>query len=148
THYPNIKMYAHRTKGVVNGAMMFDREKIEPTYTLKIGKPGSSFAFEIAERTGLPDSVIAYARKKAGQQAVEMEDLIHDLETDRVRLDADLKSLDIKQRELDRLMAGYEQMSRDLELQRKKLKIERKQSELIHLSQLAQQLKERLKVEA
>lgn len=148
THYPNIKMYAHRTKGVVNGAMMFDREKIEPTYTLKIGKPGSSFAFEIAERTGLPDSVIAYARKKAGQQAVEMEDLIHDLDTNRIRLDADLKSLDIKQRELDRLMAGYEQMSRDLELQRKKLKIERKQSELIHLSQLEQQLKERLKVEA
>src|SRR5690606_10389089 len=71
THYPNIKMYAHKTKGVVNGAMLFDKENIVPTYQLKIGKPGSSFAFEIAERTGLPEEVIAYARKRAGHQAME-----------------------------------------------------------------------------
>jgi DNA mismatch repair protein MutS2 len=49
--------------------MLFDKEKIVPTYQLKIGKPGSSFAFEIAERTGLPEEVIAYARKRAGTQA-------------------------------------------------------------------------------
>src|SRR6187401_344471 len=122
THYPNIKAYAHNTKGVVNGAMLFDKEKIVPTYQLKIGKPGSSFAFEIAERTGLPEDVIAYARKRAGTQAVEMEDLIHDLDDKVLKLDTEIKNLADKQRELDRLIVNYEQLRQDLEIKRKKFK--------------------------
>src|SRR5690606_33641255 len=54
THYANLKAFADKTEGVVNGAMRFDVEKLEPLYELEIGKPGSSFAFEIAKKIGLP----------------------------------------------------------------------------------------------
>lgn len=145
THYPNIKMYAHRTKGVVNGAMMFDKEKILPTYQLKIGKPGSSFAFEIAERTGLPKEVIEYARKGAGNQAVEMEDLIHDLDNKTQKLDSETQRLQDKQKELDRLIANYEQLRLDLEVKRKRFKIDQKKASLQEVSQYSQEMNKLLK---
>lgn len=124
----------------MNGAMMFDKEKILPTYQLKIGKPGSSFAFEIAERTGLPADVIEYARKRAGTQAVEMEDLIHDLDDKVVKLDTEIKTVTDKQRELDRLIANYEQLRLDLEIKRKKFKIDQKKASLNEASQFSQEM--------
>jgi DNA mismatch repair protein MutS2 len=145
THYPNIKMYAHRTKGVVNGAMMFDKEKIIPTYQLKIGKPGSSFAFEIAERTGLPSEVIDYARNKAGSQTMELEDLIHDLDDKTLRLDIEIKNLQEKQKELDRLVANYEQLRLDLEIKRKKFKIDQKKATLNEVSHYSQEMNRLIK---
>lgn len=145
THYPNIKMYAHRTKGVVNGAMMFDKEKIQPTYHLKIGKPGSSFAFEIAERTGLQQEVIDYARKQAGIQTVAMEDLIHDLDTKNQKLTEELSVLQDKQKELDRLIANYEQLRLDLEIKRKRFKIDQKKASLQEATQYSQEMNRLLK---
>ncbi len=145
THYPNIKMYAHRTKGVVNGAMMFDKERISPTYQLKIGKPGSSFAFEIAERTGLPQDVIDYARKAAGTQTVELEDLIHDLDDKTQKLDTEIKSVKDRQRELDRLIANYEQLRLDLEIKRKRFKIDQKKASLQEVSQYSQEMNKLMK---
>ena len=145
THYPNIKMYAHRTKGVVNGAMMFDKEKIVPTYQLKIGKPGSSFAFEIAERTGLPEEVITYARKRAGSQAMELEDLIHDLDNKTLKLDTEIKNLSDKQKELDRLIVNYEQLRVDLDVKRKKFKIDQKKAALHEVSHFSQEMNKIIK---
>lgn len=145
THYPNIKMYAHKTKGVVNGAMMFDKEKIVPTYQLKIGKPGSSFAFEIAERTGLPADVIAYARKQAGVQAVAMEDLIHDLDSKTLKLEKEIKQTSDKQRELDRLISNYEQLRMDLEIKRKKFKMDQKRATLNEVSHFTQEMNKLIK---
>jgi len=145
THYPNIKMYAHNTKGVVNGAMMFDKEKIQPTYQLKIGKPGSSFAFEIAERTGLPTEVIEYARKRAGSQAMELEDLIHDLDDKTLRLETEIRSLQEKQKDLDKLVTNYEQLRLDLEIKRKKFKIDQKKASLNEVSHYSQEMNRLLK---
>jgi DNA mismatch repair protein MutS2 len=68
THYSNLKIFAFNNKGIVNGAMNFDKEQLRPTYQLHIGKPGSSFAFEIATKSGLPDQVLKYARKRAGRR--------------------------------------------------------------------------------
>jgi DNA mismatch repair protein MutS2 len=145
THYPNIKMYAHRTTGVVNGAMMFDKEKIIPTYQLKIGKPGSSFAFEIAARTGLPNDVIEYARKSAGVQTVELEDLIHDLDHKNQKLDEEIRSVKDRQRELDRLIANYEQLRLDLEIKRKRFKIDQKKASLHEVSQYSKEMNRLIK---
>lgn len=145
THYPNIKMYAHNTKGVVNGAMMFDKEKIQPTYQLKIGKPGSSFAFEIAERTGLPEDVIAYARRRAGSQAMELEDLIHDLDDKTLKLNSEIHTLREKQKELDKLIANYDQLRLDLEIKRKKFKLDQKKASLNEVSQYSQEMNRLLK---
>ena len=63
THYSNLKHFANKTKGIVNGAMIFDKDSLSPTYQLRVGKPGSSFAFEIAQKSGLPRSVIHYSSR-------------------------------------------------------------------------------------
>lgn len=66
THYANIKYYASNTEGIANGAMMFDVQNIRPLFRLETGKPGSSFAVEIARKIGLPEDIIrARARRPA-----------------------------------------------------------------------------------
>ena len=64
THYTNLKVFADKTPGLINGAMRFDGEHLEPLYRLEIGRPGSSFAFEIAQKIGLPRGVIDRAKVK------------------------------------------------------------------------------------
>ena len=61
THYQNLKAYAEETPGLVNGAMLYDRHEMRPLFRLSIGRPGSSFAIEIARKIGLPEEVIAEA---------------------------------------------------------------------------------------
>ena len=81
THYSNLKVFAFKTKGIVNGAMHFDQEKLQPTYELIVGKPGSSFAFEIAEKVGLPKKLLHFAKKNAGVNLRAMDKLINDLQS-------------------------------------------------------------------
>ena len=80
THYSNIKHYAGQKPDVVNGAMRFDMQNLEPLYELEIGKPGSSFSLEIAKKIGLPGPIIDYARNVAGSKSMDVDDLILKLE--------------------------------------------------------------------
>jgi DNA mismatch repair protein MutS2 len=73
THYTNLKYYATATEGIVNGAMQFDVQKIQPLFCLEIGAPSSSFAFELARKTGLPEAIVKTAEEKAGNQYVNLE---------------------------------------------------------------------------
>lgn len=79
THFGPLKVYAHDAEGVVNASMLFDEERLEPTYQLQTGLPGSSFASEIAERVGLPQAVIARARAILGDSTMRADSLIADL---------------------------------------------------------------------
>lgn len=83
THYTNLKTYADKTQGLVNGAMRYDGEHLEPLYQLEIGKPGSSFAFEIATKIGLPKAVIERAKGKLGTQQVNFEKLLKELDIEK-----------------------------------------------------------------
>ena len=67
THYTNLKHFASATDGIVNGAMLYDSHQMNPLFQLQIGKPGSSFAFEIARKIGLPEEVLQEATLKVGQ---------------------------------------------------------------------------------
>ena len=73
THYANIKYYASNTEGIANGAMMFDVQNIRPLFRLETGKPGSSFAVEIARKIGLPEDIIRAAGEKAGSDHINIE---------------------------------------------------------------------------
>jgi len=73
THYSNLKHYASQTAGIMNGAMMFDTQRIEPTFKLEQGKPGGSFAIEIAHKIGLSTDVIDDAKKRAGEDTVNFD---------------------------------------------------------------------------
>lgn len=83
THYTNLKHFAAGSKGIVNGAMLFDVGKIEPLFKLEIGKPGSSFAFEIARKIGLPEDVLKLAEDKAGKDYMSFEKHLREISRDK-----------------------------------------------------------------
>jgi len=124
THYSNLKIFAFRQDGLVNGAMVFDQEKLKPAYQLSVGKPGSSYAYEIAASSGLPEEVLDYARAQAGDASQTMERLLSDLQQERRSLEEQLLTAREKEQKLDLLIRNYESLFRDLEYQRKKHKIE------------------------
>ncbi len=83
THYTNLKHFASLTEGVVNGAMAFDNHLMQPLFQLTIGKPGSSFAFEIARKIGLPEEILAEASGKAGVKNINYDKHLKDIARDK-----------------------------------------------------------------
>ncbi len=83
THYTNLKHFAAGNQGVVNGAMLFDVSKIQPLFKLEIGKPGSSFAFEIARKIGLPEDVLQSASSKVGEDHISFEKHLREISRDK-----------------------------------------------------------------
>ena len=83
THYANIKYYASNTEGIANGAMMFDVQHIRPLFRLETGKPGSSFAVEIARKIGLPEEIIRIAGEKAGSDHINIEKQLREIARDK-----------------------------------------------------------------
>lgn len=129
THYDNLKKFAFKRKGIINASMLFDMKNISPTYELRIGKPGSSYGLEIAQRMGLPEKLIHRARNLIGKKQVKVEDLLNDIEQEKIR-SAELKAqLDEKNIKLDRLIRQFEQLQREFDVKRKKLKLEAREIE-------------------
>lgn len=83
THYANIKYYASSTEGIANGAMAFDVQQIRPLFRLEQGKPGSSFAIEIARKIGLPEELIRRASEKAGSDHINLEKQLREIARDK-----------------------------------------------------------------
>jgi DNA mismatch repair protein MutS2 len=83
THYPELKTYAHATPGAINGSMEFDLKSLRPTYRLNIGLPGRSNALLIAEKIGLPASIIEDARSSANPEDTRAEDLLDEIHNQR-----------------------------------------------------------------
>ncbi|NBB87318.1 MAG: endonuclease MutS2, partial [Bacteroidetes bacterium] len=94
THHGTLKVFAHQTEGVENGSMEFDHKTLRPTYRFQPAVPGSSYAFEIAERMGLAPDLISRARTLVGEQKAALEDLITTLERRTQALAARLKDAD------------------------------------------------------
>jgi len=86
THYANLKLLAGKQPGMINGAMLFDVNNIQPLYQLQIGKPGSSFAFEIARKIGFPESILSEAILKTGSTQIDFDNQLNQLEQERKAL--------------------------------------------------------------
>jgi len=130
THYSNLKIFAFKTKGLVNGSMTFDKDTLSPTYQLKIGKPGSSYAFEIATQSGLKDNILSYAKKRMGKSDQAVDELLVDLQRERQELEERLSRLAGQEEKLDKLIKNYEHMHRELEHRRKRHKLESREQQL------------------
>ncbi|MCF0178094.1 MAG: endonuclease MutS2, partial [Bacteroidales bacterium] len=102
THYTNLKVYASNSKGVVNGAMLFDAANIAPLFKLEQGLPGNSFAFELARKIGLPENIVKNAEEIAGESFVNMERQLRKIARNRKALDEKL----IKVRSADKALEG------------------------------------------
>lgn len=83
THYANIKYFASRNEGVANGAMAFDVRNIQPLFSLEMGKPGSSFAIEVARKIGLPEDIVRKAMDKAGEDHINLEKQLREIARDK-----------------------------------------------------------------
>ena len=127
THYTNLKVFADKTPGLVNGAMRFDGEKLEPMYELDMGRPGSSFAFEIAAKINLPKVVIDRAKEKLGSQAVNFEKLLKELDIEKRVFSEKNIEIGINQRKLAQQLAEYTALKTRLDNEQKQLLNDAKQ---------------------
>ncbi|MBL0742921.1 endonuclease MutS2 [Chryseolinea lacunae] len=119
THYYNLKLFAGQQPGIRNAAMRFDDEHLEPLYMLDIGKPGSSFALEIARKTGLPKSTLQEAEKLVGKDLAGVESMVRSLEKERQELSEKIKRMEKQEIELKQSLSRYQTLSTDLETRKK-----------------------------
>ena len=109
THYTNLKLYASSGQtGVVNGAMMFDVKNIAPLFKLEMGLPGNSFAFELARKTGLPESIIKDAEARAGEEFVGIERNLRKIARNRKALDEKLERIRHTDKTLENITDKYQ----------------------------------------
>lgn len=153
THYSNLKVFAFRSPGILNGNMHFDKDTLSPTYELRVGRPGSSYAFEIAAKSGLPREIIDAARSRTGSETA-VDDILIELQREKQELEERLLSVYEKEQSLERLIKTYDSMHQDLDLKRKRLKLDQKEFELRlsantsrEVEKLVRQLKEEKNVE-
>jgi DNA mismatch repair protein MutS2 len=119
THYSNLKLMEGRVDGILNGAMLFDSKRLQPLYILASGKPGSSFTFEIARRIGFPEDVIQSAIAKAGKTHLDFEQQLQEVETEKLRLEKQLREFQVADGFLGELIEKYGNLKADLEKSRK-----------------------------
>jgi DNA mismatch repair protein MutS2 len=108
THYTNLKHFASLTNGIVNGAMAFDNHLMQPLFQLTIGKPGSSFAFEIARKIGLPEEILEEASGKAGVKNINYDKHLKDIARDKRYWETKRQNIRQQEKRLEELMAEYE----------------------------------------
>lgn len=118
THYQNLKTFAGETDGFLNGAMLYDREHLSPTFQLSVGVPGSSFAVEIARKIGLDGDVIEKAKDIVGSDYVNLDKYLLDVARDRRYWTNKRRDIKEKESRLDSLLSLYEDKADDLKSQR------------------------------
>ncbi len=123
THYLNLKVMAGKVRGIFNGAMAFDEERLEPLYHLAIGKPGSSYTFAIAQRSGLPAHVIERAKQLTQREHFKLDKMLHQTEQQSVRLSD-------KEKELDKLIKDNEKLKKNYDELTNKEKLKQQQETL------------------
>ena len=122
THYTNLKLYASgEGTGVVNGAMLFDAARIEPLFQLEMGLPGNSFAFELARKMGLPETIVHDAETRAGEEYVGIERNLRKIVRRRKALDEKLQKVKNTDKTLEGLTAKYQKELEDIRDQKKQI---------------------------
>jgi DNA mismatch repair protein MutS2 len=126
THYTNLKHYADAAQGVVNGAMLYDRQHLQPLFQLQIGNPGSSFAVEIARKIGLPEDLIQDASDKVGAEHLDYDKHLQDIVRDKRYWENKRQQIRQKEKRVEELVAKYESELEDMNRKRKEVNIQAK----------------------
>jgi len=124
THHSNLKVVAQETKGFLNCSMEFDAASLSPSYKFLKGTPGSSYAFEISKKIGLDKKLIRNAESILGSDAVNVNQLISELERERQKLKKMKDEAERVQTELDKMISKYEVRLKESESLKKKSKAE------------------------
>lgn len=121
THYYNLKLFAGERQGIRNAAMRFDEQNLQPLFVLDIGKPGSSFALEIARKIGLSGHALAEAERLVGKDLAGFERLVRSLEKEKQELTEKVRRLDRQEAELKQSLVRYQSLYSDLETRKKEI---------------------------
>ena len=121
THYQNLKHFAEAHEGVVNGAMLYDRHEMQALFQLAIGQPGSSFAIEIARKTGIPEEVIRDASDIVGQDYIQSDKYLQDIVRDKRYWEGKRQTIHQQEKSLESQINRYEDELADIERQRKEI---------------------------
>ncbi len=121
THYTNLKHFASITEGIINGAMAFDNHLMQPLFQLQIGKPGSSFAFEIARKIGLPEEILNNASEKAGVKNINYDKHLKDIARDKRYWENKRQNIRQQEKQLEELIENYEKELKEARSVRKEI---------------------------
>ena len=121
THFQNLKRYAGETPGLANGSMLYDRHLMLPLFRLSIGTPGSSFAIEIARKTGLPESIIKGAEQIVGSDYINLDKYLLDIARDRRYWENKRQQIKEKEKKVDALIDRYEEDAETLRQKRREI---------------------------
>ncbi|WP_294746916.1 Smr/MutS family protein [uncultured Prevotella sp.] len=121
THYQNLKHFADDHEGVVNGAMLYDRHEMQALFQLSIGQPGSSFAIEIARKTGLPEEVIKDASDIVGSEYIQSDKYLQDIVRDKRYWEGKRQTIHQHEKNLEGHIQRYESNLEEIERERKKI---------------------------
>ena len=121
THYANIKYYASSTEGISNGAMAFDVQQIRPLFRLEQGKPGSSFAVEIARKMGLPEELIRRASEKAGSDHINLEKQLREIARDKHYWEQKRDRIRQTDRKVEELEQNYSEQLQKIRAERQEI---------------------------
>lgn len=121
THYQNLKHFAEDTPGLINGSMLYDRHLMQPLFRLSIGNPGSSFAIEIARKTGLPAEIISDAEEIVGSDYINMDKYLLDITRDKRYWENKRTAIRQKEKKLEQLLAQYEEDASSLREKRREI---------------------------
>ena len=119
THYQNLKHFAEDHPGVVNGAMLYDRHEMQALFQLAIGQPGSSFAIEIARKTGIPEEVIKDASDIVGQDYIQSDKYLQDIVRDKRYWEGKRQTIHQHEKSLEGHIQRYETNLEEIERERK-----------------------------
>ncbi len=121
THYQNLKNFANETDGIINGAMLYDRQKMQPLFQLSVGTPGSSFAIEIAKKIGISADILEYAESIVGSDYINMDKYLMDITRDRKYWENKRQDIRLEKKKLERLVEKYENDIQKLIVERKEI---------------------------
>ncbi|MCU4157469.1 Smr/MutS family protein [Carboxylicivirga sp. A043] len=132
THYTNLKHLASQTEGIENGAMLFDTGRIMPLYKLQIAQPGSSFAFEIARKIGLPENILSSAKEKIGQEHVDYDKNLREIVRDKRYWEQKRNTIRINEKKLADVLERYQLDLQNIKKERKEI-LDQAKAEAEHL---------------
>ena len=121
THYQNLKHFAEDHEGVVNGAMLYDRHEMQALFQLAIGQPGSSFAIEIARKTGIPEEVIKDASDIVGSDYIQSDKYLQDIVRDKRYWEGKRQTIHQHEKSLEHKINRYEDELNEIDRQRKEI---------------------------
>ncbi len=121
THHGSLKVFAYNIDGMQNAAMEFDHTNLSPTYKFNLGVPGSSYAFEIAKRTGLDDDVLERAKQNIDSDKHNLEKFLSELEEKSNKLNKKLNELEIENSRLEGLSSLYKKSYEKIEKEKKEI---------------------------